>query len=199
MNHAKPFLDLAKHFESLPGIGPKSAQRIAFHIIMKMSNKEVEDFATSLHTVKQSIQFCEQCGNLSDDRFCHICTDMQRDQSIICVVADTKDIAAVERSKTYKGLYHVLHGLIDPMHGYGPENLKIKELLSRLSDGVKEVILATNPTVEGDATALYLAKLIQPLGISVSRIAHGMPIGSELDYADAATLGSAMEYRRMLM
>ncbi len=199
MNHAQSFVDLVKHFESLPGIGPKSAQRIVFHIVMKMNPFDVTQFANTLEKIKETLQFCEQCNNLSDNRFCHICADHQRDQNIICVVADPKDIAAIERSKIFKGLYHVLHGLIDPMQGSGPENLKIKELLSRINQGVEEIILATNPTIEGDATALYLAKLINPLGIKVSRIAHGMPIGSELDYADSATLSSAMEYRRSLM
>lgn len=181
--------------ERLPGIGPKSAQRLAFHLL-RQSDEDVSRLADALKSAKAHLGFCEVCQNFSAGKKCDICADPRRDSNQICVVSDPKDIAAVERVNEFHGLYHVLHGALSPMEGVGPEHLRVRELLARLSDDVREVILATNPTVEGDATALYLAKLIKPLGIKVTRIAHGMPVGGELDYADSATLLSAFEFRR---
>lgn len=197
MSFARPLAELIAHFERLPGIGPKSAQRLGFHVI-RMPEDEVRRFADALNHARHSLRLCEQCQNVSEAPTCQICGDPKRDLTTICVVSEPRDIAAMERLNEFRGRYHVLHGLLSPVDGIGPEMLKVRELIQRLGDPVAEVILATNPTIEGDATALYLAKLIKPIGIKVTRLAHGMPVGGELDYADSATLLSALEYRREL-
>lgn len=196
MLFARPLAELIAELEKLPGVGPKSAQRLAYHLL-KTTDAEANRLADAIRHAKEKLRFCSSCQNISEAEVCAICQDGRRDRSVLCVVAEPRDIAAVERINEYKGQYHVLHGLMSPMDGIGPEQLRVKELLHRLSGHeVEEVILATNPTIEGDATALYLAKLIKPTGIRVSRLAHGMPVGGELDYADSATLLSALEYRR---
>ena len=180
----------------LPGVGPKSAQRIAFHLI-KIPEQEALSLADAIQQAKQKVRFCETCFNMSDEVICEICSDSQRDSSLVCVVEEPRDIVALERTREYKGLYHVLQGAINPIDGIGPEQLKIRELLERLKvNTVVEVILCTNPNIEGEATAMYLAKLIEPLGIQVSRIASGLPVGGDLEYADELTLGRALEGRR---
>lgn len=197
MVFAKPLADLIARLEKLPGVGPKSAQRLAFHIL-RMPEDDVRLLARSLTTAKEELHLCRLCQNVTDQELCAICADPRREEVTICVVGESRDIAAMERLHEYRGRYHVLHGLLSPMDGIGPEQLKIRELLARCGEAVEEVILATNPTVEGDATALYLSRLIKPLGIRVTRLAHGMPVGGELDFADSATLLSALEYRREL-
>ena len=180
----------------LPGVGPKSAQRIAFHLI-KIPEQDDLSLADAIQQAKQKVRFCETCFNMSDEAICEICSDSQRDSSLVCVVEEPRDIVALERTREYKGLYHVLQGAINPIDGIGPEQLKIRELLERLKGNtVVEVILCTNPNIEGEATAMYLAKLIEPLGIQVSRIASGLPVGGDLEYADELTLGRALEGRR---
>jgi recombination protein RecR len=195
MLFARPLAELIAQFEKLPGVGPKSAQRLAFHVL-RMPEDDVRRFADALRNARESLRFCTVCQNVSEHETCEICADHRRDPSMICVVGEPRDIAAVERINEYRGLYHVLHGLLSPMDDVGPEDIKVRELVARMEGNVTEVIVATNPTVEGDATALYLAKLIKPLGVRVTRLAHGMPVGGELDYADSATLLSALEYRR---
>lgn len=195
MLFARPLADLIAEFEKLPGVGPKSAQRLAFHVL-RMAEDDVRRFAQCLITVKEKIKLCEICQNVSEETRCEYCLDPKRDDSVVCVVSEPRDIGAIERTHEFKGRYHVLHGVLSPMDGIGPEQLKVRELLVRLKDVVQEVIVATNPTLEGDSTALYLAKLIKPLGVRVTRLAHGIPIGGELDFADTATLLSALEYRR---
>lgn len=195
MLFAKPLAELIAELERLPGLGPKSAQRLAYHLL-RVSDEEARKLTAAILNAKAALQFCSVCQNFSEREVCEICSDSRRDSGVICVVAEPRDITAVERVNEFKGRYHVLHGLINPIEGAGPEQLRIRELLGRLREGVTEVILATNPTIEGDATALYLAKLIKPLEIRVTRIAHGMPMGGELDYADSATLLSAFNYRR---
>lgn len=197
MLFARPLAELIAELERLPGVGPKSAQRLAYHLL-RIPEEEAERLTSAITHAKSSLCFCRQCQNISEAEMCEICSDRRRDGAVICVVAEPRDIIAVERLNEFRGLYHVLHGLMSPMDGIGPDQLRVKELLARLEGAVSEVILATNPTIEGDATALYLAKLIKPLGIRVTRIAHGMPVGGELDYADSATLLSAIEYRREL-
>lgn len=194
MLFARPLAELIAELERLPGVGPKSAQRLAYHLL-RVPQEEAERLSTAIGNARSKLCFCAECQNISEAETCEICRSSRRDRSMICVVAEPRDIAAVERVNEYRGLYHVLHGLLNPMDGVGPESLRVRELLSRL-DGVAEVILATNPTIEGDATALYLAKLLKPIVAKVSRLAHGMPVGGELDYADSATLLSAIEYRR---
>lgn len=195
MLFAKPLAALIAEMEKLPGIGPKSAQRLSYHVL-RMPLDDVRRLSSALINAREQLRFCEVCQNVSEHERCEICSDPKRDTHSICVVSEPRDITAVERINQYRGLYHVLHGQLNPMEGIGPEQLKIRELILRLREGVDEVILATNPTVEGDTTALYLAKLIKPLEIKVTRLAHGMPVGGELDYADSATLLSALEYRR---
>jgi recombination protein RecR len=193
---ARPLAELIAELEKLPGVGPKSAQRLAYHLL-KATDADANRLADSIKNAKAKLRFCNRCQNISENETCEICMDARRDQTTVCVVAEPRDIAAIERINDYKGQYHVLHGLMSPMDGIGPEQLRIRELLNRLGEHViQEVIVATNPTIEGDATALYLAKLIKPSGITVTRLAHGMPVGGELDYADSATLLSALEYRR---
>jgi len=195
MHVAKPLADLVAALGRLPGIGPKSAQRLAFHIL-RLPDDEVDELAQTIREAKQALRFCSSCQNFTVADPCEICSDPRRDPGLICVVGEPRDVIALERLNEFRGVYHVLHGLLDPMAGVGPEHIRVRELLHRLQAPVSELILATNPTIEGDATALYLANLIKPIGIKVSRLAHGMPIGGELDYADSATLLSALEYRR---
>ena len=189
---------LIQSFEKLPSIGNKTAARLAFYIL-NASEEETNEFVSSIVNAKKNLKYCSKCFNISDTDPCPICANPKRDQSQICVVEDVRDIVAMERTHEFKGVYHVLHGSISPMNGVGPDDIKIKELLSRLMDGqVKEVILATNPRVEGEATAMYLSKLIKPLGIKVTRIAHGIPVGGDLEYTDEITLTKALEGRREL-
>ncbi len=194
-HNALPLVVLAEKFASLPGIGMKSAQRLAYHV-MSMDLKSVEDFAQALIDAKKNVKCCSVCQNLTEREVCPICSDPDRKQNIICVVETPKDVTAFERTREYGGVYHVLHGLISPMDNITPDKLRIKELLARISaGGVDEVIMATNPTVEGDATALYIAGLLKPLGIKVSRLAFGLPVGAMLEYADEVTLFKALENR----
>lgn len=196
--YALPIANLIQQLSVLPGIGRKTAQRLAF-FILDMDIEDAEKLANSIVKAKEEIKLCSICCNLTDIDPCHICVDQNRDKSIICVVESAKDILAMEKSREYKGQYHVLHGVISPMDNIGPNDIRIKELLNRLSgEEVKEVILATNPTVEGEATALYIAKLVKTLGVTVSRIAHGIPVGADLEYFDEVTLSKAMENRRIL-
>lgn len=195
MLFARPLAELIAELERLPGIGPKSAQRLAFHIL-RVPDQQAFRLSDTIRHAKESLRFCAKCQNVSEHELCEICQSPRRDPTQICVVAEPRDITAIERINEFRGFYHVLHGLLSPMDGVGPESLRIQELLARLSTDVVEVIVATNHNVEGDATALYLARLIKPLGVKVTRLAHGMPVGGELDYADSATLLSALEYRR---
>ena len=199
MSYYSPSIEkLIQSFEKLPSIGNKTAARLAFYIL-NASEEETNEFVSSIINAKKNLKYCTKCYNLSDTDPCSICGNPKRDQSQICVVEDVRDIIAMERTHEFKGVYHVLHGSISPMNGIGPDDIKIKELLSRLMDGqVKEVILATNPRVEGEATAMYLSKLIKPLGVSVTRIAHGIPVGGDLEYTDEITLTKALEGRREL-
>ena len=193
-----PLTKLTECFARLPGIGRKSAQRLAFHIL-RMPEEEAKAFANAILEAREKIGYCEICKNITDTPRCAICSDETRDKSTVCVVEDPRDVIAIERTKEYHGLYHVLGGLISPMDGIGPENLFIKELLARLGDGtVKEVIMATNPTIEGEATAMYLSRLIKPMGIKVSRLAYGIPVGGNLEYADEVTLYRAIEGRSLM-
>ena len=197
-SNALPLVLLAEQFAKLPGIGMKSAQRLAYYV-MSMTDEDASAFAAAITNAHKSVHLCSVCQNFTDKPKCPICADPRRDHTTVCVVEDPKDIAAFERTKEYKGVYHVLHGSISPMNGVGPDDIKIKELLARLMDGhVKEVILATNPRVEGEATAMYLSKLIKPLGIKATRIAHGIPVGGDLEYTDEVTLTKALEGRREL-
>ena len=187
---------LIESFEKLPSIGHKTAQRLAFYML-DLSNEEVKEFTDSIINAKSSLKFCSKCFNISDTDPCNICSNPKRDESIICVVEDVRDVLAMERTHEFKGVYHVLHGSISPMNGVGPDDIKIKELLSRIIEGnIKEIILATNPRVEGEATSMYISKLVKPLGVKVTRIAHGIPVGGDLEYTDEVTLTKALEGRR---
>lgn len=179
----------------LPGIGRKSAGRLAFHIL-KARREEALELAEAIRDIKDKVGFCSRCNNITEEDPCYICTDPKRDNSVICVVEEAMDLAALEKSESYRGVYHVLGGRISPLDGLGPDDIKIKELLGRLDDNVKEIIIATNPNVEGEATALYLAKLLKPMGVKITRIARGLPVGSDLEYADGVTLSRALEGRR---
>ena len=181
----------------LPGIGRKSAGRLAFHIL-KQNPEEAEELAQAIVDVKSKVGFCSVCNNISENDPCHICTDVNRDNTIICVVEESMDLIAMEKAEGFNGRYHILGGHISPLDGIGPDDLKIKELLGRINDEMKEVIIATNPSVEGEATALYLAKLIKPLGVKITRIARGLPVGSDLEYADGITISRALEGRQEL-
>ena len=186
---------LIESFERLPSIGHKTAARLAFYIL-NCSEEETNEFVSSIINAKKNLKYCSVCYNISDTDPCNICANTKRDKSVICVVEDVRDVVAMEKTHEFKGVYHVLHGSISPMNGVGPDDIKIKELLSRIMGGeVKEVILATNPRVEGEATAMYLSKLIKPLGIKVTRIAHGIPVGGDLEYTDEITLTKALEGR----
>lgn len=196
MIYPKSIATLIEHFQKFPSVGPKSAQRMAFYML-RMSESEVQKFAQAILEAKRNTRTCEVCFNLSSSSPCEICTNPKRDRSIICVVAETKDLIAIEKTNEFKGLYHVLQGLISPMDGIGADDIRIKQLLNRLaSDEVKEVILALPPSVEGEATSLYLTKLIKPFGITISRIAFGLPVGADLEYADEITIAKAIEGRR---
>lgn len=189
---------LIEAFEKLPSIGHKTAARLAFHML-NSSEEEINNFVNAITNAKRNLKYCSKCFNISDTDPCIICSNPKRDESIICVVEDVRDIIAMERTHEFNGVYHVLHGSISPMNGVGPDDIKVKELLARLTDGkVKEIILATNPRVEGEATAMYLSKLIKPLGIKVTRIARGIPVGGDLEYTDEITLMQALEGRREL-
>ena len=186
---------LIESFEKLPSIGHKTAQRLAFYML-DLSNEEVKEFTDSIINAKSSLKFCSKCFNISDTDPCNICSNPKRDESIICVVEDVRDVLAMERTHEFKGVYHVLHGSISPMNGVGPDDIKIKELLSRIIEGnIKEIILATNPRVEGEATSMYVSKLVKPLGVKVTRIARGIPVGGDLEYTDEMTLTKALEGR----
>ncbi len=188
--------DLIDELGRLPGIGPKSAQRIAFHIIQS-ERVDVSRLADVLRTVKERVKFCVECGNISEEDLCRICRDPRRDSSLICVVEESKDVMAIEKTREFRGKYHVLGGAISPIDGIGPENLRIRELMIRLADPtIQELIIATDPNLEGEATASYLIRQIKPLGIKVSRLASGLPVGGDLEYADEVTLGRAFEGRR---
>ncbi len=199
MQHFSNYIDnLIEHLAHLPGVGKKTAQRLAFHII-NMPDQEVSDLADSILKAKNNIIYCEECCNISDASPCAICKNLSRDNSMICVVEDPRDVAAMERIREYNGKYHVLHGTISPMDSITPQMLKIRELMSRMSSKeLKEVILATNPTIDGEATAMYIARLIKPLGIKVTRLAHGLPVGGDIEYADDVTITKALEGRREL-
>ncbi len=188
--------DLIDELGRLPGVGPKSAQRIAFHIIQS-DCVDVSRLAEVLKTVKERVKFCTTCGNISEEELCRICRDPRRDNTSICVVEESKDVIAIEKTREFKGKYHVLGGAISPIDGVGPENLRIRELMQRLAETeIAEVIIATDPNLEGEATATYLTRLIKPLGVKVSRLASGLPVGGDLEYADEVTLGRAFEGRR---
>lgn len=196
MIYPKSIATLIEHFQKFPSVGPKSAQRMAFYML-RMPESEVQKFAQAIIDAKRNTRTCDVCFNLSSTSPCEICTNPKRDRSIICIVAETKDLIAIEKTNEFKGLYHVLQGLISPMDGIGADDIRIKELLSRLtSDEVKEVILALPPSVEGEATSMYLTKLIKPFGIKISRIAFGLPVGADLEYADEITIAKAIEGRR---
>ena len=196
MRMVKPLARLHEQLRRLPGIGSKSALRLAYHVL-DMKREDVEELARALLDVKDHVHLCWQCFDLCEGELCEICQDEKRDRSLVCVVEQPQDVAAMERTRGYQGLYHVLHGVLSPLDGVGPDQLKIRELLLRLQKGtVKEVIIATNSDVEGEATANYLAGLIRPTGIKVSRIAHGLPVGGDLEYADELTLYKALENRR---
>lgn len=193
-----PLTRLVEQFERLPGVGRKSAQRLAFHML-SMTPEKVKEFADTLLDAKEKIKHCTCCQNLTDGELCPVCRDTARDKTTVCVVEDPRDVIAFERTREYKGVYHVLGGLISPMDGVGPEQIYIKELLARLGDGqIKEAIMATNPTVEGEATAMYLARLLKPLGVKVTRLAYGIPVGGNLEFADEVTLYRALEGRSEL-
>lgn len=188
--------DLIDELGRLPGIGPKSAQRIAFHLLAADAD-DVSRLAESITTVKAKVRFCSVCGNVSEDELCRVCADPRRNDDTICVVEEPKDVVAIERTREFRGKYHVLGGAIDPMNGIGPDDLRIRELLTRLGDGtVTEVIIATDPNIEGEATAAYLTRMLAPMGLVVSRLASGLPVGGDLEYADEVTLGRAFEGRR---
>lgn len=186
--------ELINQFERMPGIGKKSAQRMAFYVL-DMDKEDAKKFANAISNAHESIHQCQICCNLTEDEVCSICRNEARDKSLVCVVEDPRDVIAIERTHEFSGTYHVLHGAISPMSGVGPDQLTIKQLLARL-DGVSEVIMATNPTVEGEATAMYISRLLKPLGIKVTRLAYGVPVGADLEYADEVTLTRAMEGRR---
>ena len=191
----EPIGRLINQFTKLPGVGKKTAQRYAYKII-NMSAEEAAEFAAAITDAKRKVKYCKICGNFTENDVCDICRT--RDKSTICVVKEPKDVIALEKLHEYKGVYHVLHGVINPMEGVGPNDIRIKELLARIDDGVKEVIMATNPDVEGEATAMYIARLLKPLGVNVTRLAHGIPIGSEIEYTDDVTLSHALMERKSI-
>jgi recombination protein RecR len=195
MSLPDPLLRLVEELQRLPGIGPKGAQRLAFHIL-KTPREETERLVDAVRDVKERVTYCSICSNITDSDPCAFCRSDNRDRHIICVVEEPQNVSAIEKTGEFKGLYHVLMGAISPLQGIGPDDLKIKSLLSRLSNGVTEVILATNPTVEGETTAMYLTRLLKPLGLRVTRIAMGVPVGSDLEYADQVTMQKALEGRR---
>lgn len=197
--HSVTIEKLIESFAQLPGIGRKSAERIAFYVLDSMDKEDAEKMAKSILEAKSKVKFCPVCQNLTDETPCSICSAENRDKSTICVVEDARDVVAIEKTNEYRGLYHVLHGTLSPMDGITPDDIKIKELLLRIADGsIKEVIMATNPTVNGTATAVYISKLLQPMGVTVTRIAHGIPVGGDLEYADEVTLVKALEGRQKM-
>jgi len=198
-NYPAPLARLITEFAKLPGVGQKTAQRLAYHVL-SMPEESALGLADAIAAARRELAFCQECGNLTDTEPCYICSDDRRDRSVYCVVESPREVAVIERMHEYKGLYHVLHGVIAPMAGVGPEDINLESLIVRLSknDEVQEVIVATNPNIEGEATAMYIAKLIKPAGIKVSRIAHGVPIGGDLEYTDDVTLAKAIEGRREL-
>lgn len=192
----EPINRMVSALTRLPGIGNKSAQRLAYHLA-NMPLEDVRDFATAIWQGRKAIRYCEKCGNFSEDTLCSVCSDPRRHSGEVCVVRDPRDVSAMERMHDYHGTYHVLHGTLSPMDGIGPNDIRIRELVERVDAGeVNEVILATNPDIEGEATATYIARLLKPKGVKVTRIAHGVPVGSDLEYADEVTLSKAMEGRR---
>ena len=195
MIYPEPIAKLIEEFKKMPGIGPKSAQRLALYIL-NLPALEAEKVSKAIKDAKEKIKYCSTCFNFTAEDPCLICRDTNRDRSILCVVSEPKDLMAIERTREYKGLYHVLGGVISPIDGVGPDELKIKELLNRLGKGIKEVVLATNPTTEGEATAIYLTRLIKPLGVKTTRLAYGLPVGSDMDFADEVTLSKSFEGRR---
>jgi recombination protein RecR len=195
MSLPDPLVRLIEELQRLPGIGPKGAQRLAFHIL-KAPREQAERLADALRDVKTSVTYCSICNNITDADPCVFCRSDERDHHVICVVEEPQNVAAVEKTREFKGVYHVLMGALSPLQGIGPDNLKIKGLLSRIQNDVHEVILATNPNVDGEATAIYLARLLKPLGVRVTRIAMGVPVGSDLEYADEVTMHKALEGRR---
>ncbi len=195
MAEIESLVRLAEQFGRLPGVGRKSAMRMAYSVLA-LDMEEAADFADAILDAKRKIHLCPVCQNLTDRELCSVCEDEDRDRSVICVVEDAKAVMSVEKVREYRGLYHVLHGVISPMNGITPDKLKLKELLVRLDESVKEVIVATNPTVEGEATAMYISRLIKPLGVKVTRLAYGVPVGADLEYADEVTLFRALEGRR---
>lgn len=196
MHYPEPISKLIDSFMKLPGIGPKTAARLAFYVL-SMKEDTVLDFAKALVNAKRNLTYCSVCGHITDQDPCYICDDQRRDKTVICVVQDPKDVIAMEKMREFNGRYHVLHGSISPMDGIGPEDINIPDLLKRLqNDEVEEVILATNPNIEGEATAMYISRLLKPSGIRVTRIAHGLPVGGDLEYADEVTLSKALEGRR---
>jgi recombination protein RecR len=196
--YPEPIAKLIDSFSRLPGIGPKTAARLAFYVL-RMKEEDVIDFAKALVNVKRNLTYCSVCCNITDTDPCRICSDKSRDVSVICVVQEPKDLVAMERTREFNGHYHVLNGAISPMDGLGPDDIRIAELVRRLGDDtVQELILATNPNIEGEATAMYLSRLVKPFGIKVTRIAHGLPVGGDLEYADEVTISKALEGRREL-
>ncbi len=196
--YAGPVQDLIDELGRLPGIGPKSAQRVAFHLL-KVETEDAMRLARAIGEVKERVGFCDRCFNIAEGDECGLCGDPRRDPKVVCVVEEPRDVVAIERTREFAGRYHVLQGAISPIEGIGPDQLRVKELLSRIGEeGIEEVIVGTNPNIEGEATAMYLAKLLQPAGITVTRIASGLPVGGDLEYADELTLGRALEGRRTL-
>ena len=199
MQYPEAISRLIESFTKLPGIGPKTAVRLAFHVL-DMEEDDVLMFGKALVSAKRDIAYCSVCGNITDQDPCYVCTDKHRNRTIVCVVQDSRDVIAMEKMRDYQGLYHVLHGAISPMEGIGPEDINVSNLLTRLQadEAITEIILATNPNIEGEATAMYLSRLLKPTGIRITRIAHGLPVGGDLEYADEVTLSRAMEGRREL-
>lgn len=193
--YPQSILRLIEEFSRLPGVGSKTAQRLAFHVL-NMPMENAVKLSEAIVEAKRNIKYCSVCGNFTDSNLCSICSNPSREKETICVVQDPRDIVAMEKTREFKGLYHVLHGAISPLNGIGPDDIRIKELLSRMNKEIKEVIVATNPNVEGEATAMYISRLLKPLGVKVTRIAHGIPVGGDLEYADEVTLGKALEGRR---
>jgi recombination protein RecR len=195
MSLPEPLIRLIEELQRLPGIGPKGAQRLAFHIL-KTPREQADRLVDAVREVKERVTYCSVCNNITDADPCFFCTSDDRDRDVICVVEEPQNVTAIEKTRDFKGVYHVLMGAISPLQGVGPDDLKIKGLLARVGNGVREIILATNPTVEGEATAIYLARLLKPLGMRVTRIAMGVPVGSDLEYADEVTMTKALEGRR---
>lgn len=199
MFYPEPIAKLIDSFSRLPGVGPKTAARLAFYVL-RMKEEDVVDFAKALVSVKRNLSYCSVCCNITDTDPCRVCSDRTRDRSVICVVQEARDLVAMERTKEFHGMYHVLQGAISPMEGIGPDEIRVAELLRRLADDeVQELILATNPNIEGEATAMYLSRLIKPFKLRVTRIAHGLPVGGDLEYADEVTLSKALEGRREIL